>query len=119
MADVTGPISTLPGVVRRPPAGMDCDNGCGRAAELRVQGETDSFGCEMHDLCRPCWEQERKANASMSGPCDWCRKDANVLRPVRDPDEGMCGPVYYACAPCRGRLYDELAREAERYGESW
>lgn len=117
MADITGPISSLPGTVRRPPADMPCDNDCGRAAEVRVQGETDSFGSELYDLCRPCWDQERRADANTDGPCDWCRKHADALRSARDPDEGMYGPVYYICGACRSRLYEELEREAERYGD--
>lgn len=115
MADVTGPIDTLPGAVRRPPADMPCDNDCGRLAEVRVQGETDSFGCEMYDLCRPCWDAEKDVDTS--GICDWCRKQAPSLLPRRDADEGMCGPVYYVCEPCRKRDNEVLRREAERWGD--
>lgn len=116
MADVTGPIDTLPGAIRNPPAGMTCDE-CGQPAEVRVQGETDSFGCEMYDLCRPCWDAEKKVMVDTSGACDWCGKHADALAPRRDIDEGMCGPVYYVCAACRKRDDEALRREVERWGD--
>jgi hypothetical protein len=52
MADVTGPISTLPGAVHRVPEGATCDEHPDRPAVLRVQGETDSFGSETIDYCQ-------------------------------------------------------------------
>ena len=53
MADVTGPIASLPGSFHTVPQGMACDE-CGKPATVRVQGETDSMGSEMHDLCAEC-----------------------------------------------------------------
>ena len=47
MADVTGPISSLPGSGHSVPDGAMCDEHPDRPAVARVQGETDSFGCEM------------------------------------------------------------------------
>ena len=52
MAEVTGPISTLPGARHALPAGTMCDEHPDRPAVARVQGETDSFGCELNDLLR-------------------------------------------------------------------
>jgi hypothetical protein len=101
MADVTGPISTLPGHRRDSPDGVMCDNHPDRPAVVRVQGETDSFGCEMCDLCAECAAADRAANANgYFGNCDWCQAKRVELRPRRDYDEGMCGPVYYVCTPC-------------------
>ena len=119
MADVTGPINSLPGSVRRVPEGMNCDNGCGRKAEVRVQGETDLFGSEMIDLCRPCADQEREINrkAREHGFCDWCSKDNVAVSVMRDIDEGMCGPVYHVCAGCRGPYDEAIRRELEAYGD--
>ena len=51
MADVTGRISTLPGSGHKVPDGTMCDNHPDRLATHRVQGETDSFGSEMNDMC--------------------------------------------------------------------
>lgn len=112
MADVTGPIGTLPGSRHRLPEGATCDD-CGKSAEIRVQGETDSFGSEMADLCRSCWEATKAEDTS--GHCDWCKKRAEVLMPRRDVDEGSCGPVYYVCAACRKRDDEALEREAALY----
>lgn len=117
MADVSGPIGTLPGAIRRPPDGMRCDD-CGAPAEVRVQGETDSFGSEMADLCRPCWDATKAHDTS--GTCEWCRADADALSPRRDVDEGMYGRVYYVCAACRERDDEAIRRELDEYeAASW
>lgn len=36
-----------------------CDDHPDVPAVARVQGETDSFGCEMHDLCQACLDELR------------------------------------------------------------
>src|SRR3954463_12051043 len=60
MADVTGPISTLPGTGHHLPDGTMCDQHPDRPAVARIQGETDSFGCEMNDLCQECIAADRE-----------------------------------------------------------
>lgn len=124
MSDVTGPISTLPGSRHRLPKGTMCDMHPDRPAVARVQGETDSMGCEMNDLCQECLDEvnayERSAEAR-SGRCDWCKTDATDLRDARCSDEGMCGPVYRVCGRCherqKKRLQEELDRYADQYGD--
>ena len=59
MADVTGPISSLPGKRHELPKGAKCDEHPERDAVARVQGETDSMGCEMLDLCQECLDDLR------------------------------------------------------------
>lgn len=104
MADVTGPISSLPGSAHAA-HGM-CDNHPDRPATVRMQGETDSFGSEMYDLCNECAKEWRdEARKPDIGRCDWCKTDDVERRPKRDWEEGMSGPVYYVCDPCRER-YD-------------
>src|SRR5258706_13894899 len=93
MSDVTGPISTLPGSRHSPPDGAMCDQHPDRPAVARVQGETDSFGSEMVDLCSECLEAE-KASGPMVGSCDWCDAPDVPLRPRREMSEGEAGPVY-------------------------
>jgi hypothetical protein len=116
MADVTGPISTLPGAVSQPASTQMCDTHDDRPAYRRVQGETDSFGSEMHDMCEECYENYRKemeihrAEAA-TGVCDWCKAHATDLRNRRDYDEGMSGPVYRVCGACARR--DNEAAQAE------
>ena len=61
MANVTGRIGTLPGHVSNPPVGMTCDNHPDRPAWKRVQGETDSMGCEQSDLCSECYNNMQEA----------------------------------------------------------
>lgn len=114
MADVTGPISTLPGALHGVPKGEVCDHHPSRKAVVRIQGETDSFGSEMHDLCDECARADRAAAREPDiGTCDWCKTKDVARSPRRDIDEGMSGPVYYVCNPCRDkdekRILDELA----------
>lgn len=126
MADVTGPISTLPGTGHRVPTGMECDYHPGVAATVRIQGETDSMGCEMEDLCESCAKARRaqmKAYAAEAtcGKCDWCKKQATDLRNRRDYDEGMSGPVYRVCGDCvrrdNARIDEENNYYDARYGD--
>lgn len=115
MAGVTGPISTLPGCTSHSvPDGMNCDS-CENPATVRIQGETDSFGCEMIDLCESCFEKEKEADKAQEDyetSCDWCKDRylSSQLRPTRDYEEGSCGPVYYVCSPCRTKR-DKAAQE--------
>jgi hypothetical protein len=98
------------------PDGAMCDEHPDRPAVVRIQGETDSFGSEMHDCCAECAAVFR---AELHGPnlgrCDWCNADNVSRRPQRDYDEGMNGPVYYVCEPCRTRYVRRLEKEADRY----
>lgn len=116
MADVTGPIASLPGASHSVPKGMKCDD-CENTATHRMQGETDSFGCEMHDLCDSCYAKvqasiaEHAAEAA-TGICEWCKQPATDLRPRRDFEEGQAGRVYDVCGACVKRENDAL--EAER-----
>jgi hypothetical protein len=114
MADVTGPISTLPGARHRLPEGATCDQHPDRPAVARVQGETDSMGCEMYDLCAECLAADREAERTRdpSGTCEWCKTHKPRLRLVRDYDEGLYGRVYEACDDC-------IKRRDERIEEEW
>lgn len=109
MADVTGPISTLPGALYAVPKGTMCDEHPDRPAVVRVQGETDSFGCEMIDMCEECRQAdiEEQRNADTSGTCDWCEQHAPRLRHRRDYEEGMYGRVYEVCDDCNARQNKE------------
>lgn len=102
MADISnGPVSTLPGHFSRLPSGAMCDEHPDRIAVRRLQGETDSFGCEYHDMCQACADEYLRETheADYSGKCDWCRKQADRLYPHRDIEEGSCGRVYEVCKP--------------------
>lgn len=118
MADVTGPISTLPGSTHPKLDGVMCDYHPDRPAITRYQGETDSFGSEMHDLCAECLASFRAAARrpeARTGQCDWCKHEATDLANTRDIDEGMAGPVYRVCGSCRKKYDDELRAELEEY----
>lgn len=118
MAEVTGPISSLPGARHAVPEGTMCDSHPDRPAVARVQGETDSMGCELNDLCAECVEEMKNAEP-MRGHCDYCKTPDQVLRPRRDFEEGLSGPVYYVCQPCivkdNERLAEELADDDSGY----
>ena len=118
MADITGPISSLPGTRHALPAGTMCDDHPERPAVARIQGETDSFGCELNDCCQECVDEIRqyaRSAEARSGQCDWCKLEATDLRNRRDYDEGMSGPVYRVCGPCVQRQNERLAEEAREY----
>lgn len=111
MADVTGPIHTLPGAGHAVPDAMKCDDHPDRPATHRVQGETDSMGCEMLDLCDECFTEFKAHGIYTPEECDWCDASGDDIRPTRDYEEGMCGPVYYVCSACRKRRDERLAEE--------
>lgn len=121
MADVTGPISSLPGSGHAVPDGQKCDAHPDRDAVARIQGETDSFGCEMIDMCQECfdaelaWHQSDEAAAWRKGKCEWCRNEATDLRDTRDYEEGLHGRVYRVCGSCIKHRDDELRRELDSY----
>ena len=107
MADAMGPNRYLPGYSLKVKAGMCCDDHPDRPATHRVVGETDSFGSELLDLCDECFANMKEVEKEETlDPCDICHTDA-ILAPCRDPDEGLCGRVYYACPSCRTRLWKE------------
>jgi hypothetical protein len=111
MADVTGPISTLPGTEHKVPEGTMCDDHPDRPATHRVQGETDSFGSEMADMCDECYAKYREEvkNADTSGACEWCKNHADKLRLRRDYKEGLYGRVYQVCDECIKKENERVA----------
>ncbi len=117
MSDATGPIASMPGSHHNVPEGQTCDE-CGEPAVKRVQGETDSFGCEMMDFCQTCYDKWKLAceqdDTSSNGICDWCKSDSVDLLPYRDADEGRTGPVYLVCSKCRDRDHAKWAKEYEQ-----
>jgi len=109
-----GPVSTMPGTRWSidPHAGIMCDEHPDTVAAFRVQGETDSMGCEYAHLCVACDEAFRLAGAvQRDGQCEWHKGWGLDLKPFRDMDEGMGGPVYMTCADCRRRVNDQAAAE--------
>lgn len=122
MADCShGPVTTMPGARSVAPQGATCDTHPERAAVRRVQGETDSFGCEWLDLCAECVaELAEHARQASIGRCDWCKCEAVDLRPRRDYNEGMSGPVYEVCGECVRKSNERAAAElAEHEDDYW
>ncbi len=104
----SGPVSTLPGYVRQctDPSEMCHTEGHENVPAIAtIQGETDSMGAEYIGACRECLEKHQ-ANGSSGGRLGFCNCGRNeILLPFRDPDEGMSGPVYYKCSPCRAEFF--------------
>jgi len=123
MADVTGPISTLRGARHKLPDGQMCDDHPDRPAVARIQGETDSFGSEMNDLCQEClhryrdWQNSPEAAEARSGRCEWCKSEVTDLRDARDFDEGLSGRVYRICGACIKKQNERLAEEADEFDD--
>lgn len=119
-------FTTLPGRRHDLPDGIMCDEHPNVPAAARVQGETDSFGSEMLDLCQACLDRMRADENSAEancGRCDWCKGNATDLRFTRDYEEGSHGPVYRVCGGCRARASEEAARELDEHdyynGSGW
>ena len=103
---VTGPVNTMPNSTHSVENGAMCDNHPNRVATTSKQGETDSFGSEIHELCDEC-EASWKAQASKPyvGYCEFCTRQAYSsaqwvqveVFDYRDYEEGMNGPVYKVC----------------------
>lgn len=128
MGDVTGPISTLSGALHNVPDGQMCDEHPRRKAIARVQGETDSFGCELIDMCQQClakdraWRKSPAAAEWRKGTCEWCKNKADDLRDRRDYEEGMTGRVYRVCGTCVKRdneYWDAEARAFDDDRDDW
>ncbi|WP_271024898.1 hypothetical protein [Rhizobium sp. RCAM05973] len=127
MSAVTGPISTLAGASHEVPEGQMCDEHPDRSAVARIQGETDSFGCEMDDLCQECVDARLAYRCSeagqaeeiewRTGQCEWCKNLATDLRDARDYEEGMNGRVYRVCGACIKRVNDEAQAEMDAMGD--
>ena len=122
MAEVISSCSTLPGAYYSVPVGTTCDRHPDRLAVARVQGETDSMGAELNDMCEGCLAAYREdvRNENTSETCDWCKRPASRRAWRRDTDEGMYGPVYQVCRPCIDRenvlIDEELAEMDDRCG---
>jgi hypothetical protein len=108
MADVSGPVRTLPGSSHKVPEGMICDVHSDLLATHRIQGETDSFGVEYIDMCKECHDGylSYKVDEDSSGICDWCRRQVAKRSKTRDLEEGSCGRVYDVCPACIGSRND-------------
>jgi hypothetical protein len=105
------------------PDGMMCDEHPDCPAVARVQGETDSFGSEMHDFCKECldknreWEKSEDAAEGRKGKCEWCKGHADDLRDRRDYEEGVTGRVYRVCGACVKKDNEYWAAEAAAYDD--
>ena len=124
MSYVTGPCSTLPGSHSSSPSGVTCDNHSDRPAIHRVQGETDSFGCEGFDFCQECYDRHKELmdqhkKEAATGICDWCGEVATDLRKRRDFEEGSCGRLYDVCGNCVRKENEACQAELEEYGDGW
>lgn len=113
MSAVTGPISSMPNSTHSTPAGQMCDEHPTVPAVKRVQGETDSMGCEMIDMCQVCYDAHKNymLNRDTSGHCDWCKCDKSIVRPHRDFEEGFAGRLYNVCTDCLKKESDSLEED--------
>jgi DNA-directed RNA polymerase subunit RPC12/RpoP len=105
----TSSVNSLPGSKKACSNGEKCDDHPEVDAVHRIQGETDSFGCEYFYVCQLCFEEFEKAG-DPEYDCDGCGIDGPV-KPARDPDEGMAGPVYYYCTTCMKEHKERISRD--------
>lgn len=113
MASVIGPSSKLPGDLIICEHGVICDHHtCGMPAVRAVVGETDSFGSEVLHFCEAHYQVflTEIREDRVTDQCEFCGSSDQV-RPIRDPDEGMAGPVYMLCSKCRHNLHSSYVGE--------
>lgn len=117
----SGPVSTMPGSrLRLAPGDAKCDDHPEANAAFRVQGETDSMGCEYHHLCASCTDAALLTDMiPKSGFCEWHKGEGQDLRPFRDMDEGMSGRLYITCMSCRDKVHAEAAAEMADRGDDY
>ena len=108
-------MANLPGSIYKPPLGLMCDEHPDQPATMTLQGETDSFGAEYHNLCAECEAKHRSTPRELDpGECAWCKEQVLDRKPTRDHDEGSNGPVYLVCAWCRAHQEDVARLEFEK-----
>lgn len=115
-----GRVSSLPGSKFTPEENTVCDTHENRAAVVKIQGETDSFGAEYLYLCQECLDEYNKASAiEVENMCDWCKTTTTDCQPYRDFEEGSSGPVYTVCKACRQKHIRQLREDwsDEDYGQ--
>ena len=104
MAAVIGPNHYVTGQVLRTPYGQACDAHPEKLAEVRVVGETDSFGSELIDMCQECFQDylrdKRDAQDELIR-CQLCGSLTDTCQTWRDHEEGLTGRQYQACQTCR------------------
>jgi len=116
----SGRVSSMPGSSHSLPEGTMCDTHEDRPAVKRIQGETDSFGCEYVCMCQECVDQFRANQAEeFARPryCQWCKCEKTGVTKYRDAEEGAGGPVYDVCSDCRQEDREYWAREAAEHGD--
>lgn len=104
-------MAGLPGDIRSIGPGTPCDRHASTDAVARLQGETDSMGCEYHYLCKVCLDEHRDKKPEAL-PCERCGGE-DILTPVREIDEGMSGPVYHICTQCLKAKRERDAKELD------
>jgi hypothetical protein len=113
-----GPVSSLPGAKFQPEPDSTCDRHPDVQAVKKVQGETDSFGCEYVHMCQACVDANEaytKEQLSVEKFCDWCSGMKLNVRAHRDFEEGQSGRVYQVCSDCRARESESVAEELVEY----
>lgn len=115
-----GSVSSMPGSHHPVPDGAKCDQHANYTAYYRVQGETDSMGCEYNLMCAECYtsyKAEVAAAREEETHCDYCKTMQVGCSPMRDFEEGLGGPVYNVCGGCRKRVNDRIAEEFDEFNE--
>ncbi|EKD89693.1 MAG: hypothetical protein ACD_33C00005G0008 [uncultured bacterium] len=111
MSKITGPISTMPNHHHEVPLNTFCDTHEDKLAIKRIQGETDSMGSELIDMCLECYNEylayRIKVKQEVSC-CDWCKKESTNCTPTRDFEEGLYGRIYDVCLRCRQKQNENI-----------
>ena len=120
MAAGIGPNHYVTGQVLRCPYGQACDKHEERLAEVRVVGETDSFGSELVDMCQECFQdylRDKRDAQDELVRCQLCGSVTDTCKAWRDPEEGISGRHYMACQTCRHERERAFAEALSDAGE--
>ena len=102
----------------RIPEGTLCDScqfaGIETLATHRKLEEDTGWGKEYGYYCDSCYEKRQKKDRS--GQCEWCKKESDDLRWVKDYNEGMSEPMYRVCGRCDEAQQRAIESELKRSG---
>ena len=69
--------------------------------------------CDADERYKQAYIQAKKEDPEHWECCRKCGNHVPYLSSYRDPDEGMCGPVYEACPDCVSKFYQSYEDECE------
>jgi hypothetical protein len=108
-------MSYLPGQFIGVQKNAKCEKHPNKPATHCLVTEADSMGYETRNMCQKCYnyyQRTKKQTEPVLSTCDWCKATGVELKPIRDHEEGMSGPIYHVCDNCRNHGSDLVSEES-------